>query len=52
MADIGQQTDARFFMPCNSLITRCGKELDLDSNTGGHLGESNKFNAGAAGREM
>ena len=41
-----------FFVPFNSLIIRCGKELDLDSNTGGHLGKSNKFNAGAAGREM
>ena len=26
-----------------------GKGLDLDFSTGGNLGKSNKFNAGAAG---
>lgn len=42
MADISQVTDVRFFYALwfdkftktNSLITRCGKELDLDFNTG------------------
>lgn len=40
---------AAFFVPCKWLIISSGKRLDLDLSTGGDLGKSNKFNAGAAG---